>query len=227
MLNQTFTELLPSLEQGERVGREEFEARYAAMRPGTKAELLEGIVYLMASPVSIDHSRPHAMLMTWLGCYWVATPGVDLHDNVTLLLDESNEVQPDALLRLEDQLGGGSKVSHWVEGQPELVVEVGASSAFHDWQVKRKVYEQRGIPEYLLWQTPIQRLHWFQLVNGKYQALPMDREGIIRSQVFPGLWLNGPALLAGKLQQVMLTLQQGLASPAYAAFGTNLKEKYG
>jgi hypothetical protein len=53
----------------------------------------------------------------------------------------------------------------------------------------------------------------------------MDREGIIRSQVFPGLWLNSPALVAGKLQQVMLTLQQGLASPAYIAFETNLKEK--
>ena len=89
---------LPPLESGDRLTRHEFERRYQAMPQIKKAELIEGVVYV-ASPVrATRHGRPHAKIMTWLGTYWVATPGVDLQDNTTVRLDADNEPQPDALL---------------------------------------------------------------------------------------------------------------------------------
>jgi Putative restriction endonuclease len=70
-------------------------------------------------------------LNTWLGLYCFATPGVQGGDNATVRLDLENEVQPDGLLRLEPELGGKSRVTedHYLEGPPELVLEIAASSA--------------------------------------------------------------------------------------------------
>jgi hypothetical protein len=58
--------------------------------------------------------------MLWLGTYQAATPGVKLGDNATVRLDADNEVQPDALLRLEAALGGSSRISDddYIEGAP-------------------------------------------------------------------------------------------------------------
>jgi hypothetical protein len=41
------------LENGDRLSRYEFERRYQAMPNLRKAELLEGVVYIMASPLRI------------------------------------------------------------------------------------------------------------------------------------------------------------------------------
>lgn len=51
-------------------------------------------------------------------------------------------MQPDALLRLETAQGGGSRVTTdaYLEGPPELVVEIAASSAAYDLHDKRRVY---------------------------------------------------------------------------------------
>ena len=122
---------LPPLESGDRLSRSEFERRYSDMPHVKKAELIEGVVYV-SSPVRIIHSQPHANIITWLGVYSAATPGIRCYDNPTVRLDRDNEPQPDAVLRLET--GGTSHISAdgYLEGPPELVVEVAASSASYD-----------------------------------------------------------------------------------------------
>ncbi|HAG80868.1 MAG TPA: hypothetical protein DCL61_06775, partial [Cyanobacteria bacterium UBA12227] len=71
----------------DRLTRQEFERRYSASPHIRKAELVEGVVYV-ASPVrATRHGRPHGIIVTWLGDYCTATPGVDLHDNATVRLD--------------------------------------------------------------------------------------------------------------------------------------------
>jgi len=45
---------------------------------------------------------------------------------------------------------------------------------------------------------------------------------VIRSDVFPGLWLDVPALLKGDLARVLATLQRGLRSVEHAEFVTEL-----
>lgn len=216
MLNQAITQV-PCLENGDHLTRPEFERRYAAMPQVKKAELIEGIVYLPSPVRARQHGRPHALIMGWLGVYWAATPGIDLCDNTTVRLDLDNEPQPDALLRIE---GGTSRISEddYIEGSPELVVEIAASSASKDLHDKLRVYRRNGVQEYLVWQIYEQQLNWFSVQAGEYVLLAADNQGIICSQVFPGLWLAEPALLQGDLAAVLTYLQQGLQIPEHAAF---------
>ena len=213
-------ESVPPLKHGERLTREEFERRYEAMPHLKKAELIDGVVY-MPSPVRIDfHGRPHAQIMAWLGAYWIATPGVDLADNTTVYLDSNNEHQPDALLRIEPAQGGRSRIidEGYVEGAPELIVEIAGTSADYDLQEKLEVYRRCGVQEYIVWQTQDGRLDWFQLVNEEYVVLAPNAEGVIESQVFPGLRLAVVALIEGDRAKVSSELQAGLQTTTHAAF---------
>lgn len=211
---------IPPLESGDRLTRQEFERRYTAMPNLKKAELIEGIVYV-ASPLRFkSHGKPHGNLIGWLWTYTVATPGVELGDNVTVRLDLDNEPQPDVVLIVDEQLGGQAHISDddYVEGAPELVAEVAASSAANDLYDKKRVYRRNGVKEYLVWQIFDHKLDWFFLENGEYVPLDTDANGIIKSRVYPGLWLDVAALLAGEMTQVLASLQQGLNSQEHQDF---------
>jgi Uma2 family endonuclease len=165
--------------------------------------------------------------MSWLGVYCAATPGVYLGANATVRLDLDNEVQPDALLRLEPEAGGHSRISDddYVEGAPELIVEVAASSASYDLHDKLRVYRRNGVQEYLVWQVYDKRVDWFSLSEGEYIPLVPDASGVIHSQVFPGLRLAVAVLLEGDLARVLAELQKGLVPPEHAAFVERLGKK--
>jgi Uma2 family endonuclease len=215
---------VPPLENGDHLTRAEFERRYEAMPWLNKAELIEGVVY-MGSPVRSEvHAEPHATIVTWTGVYRAATPGVKVADNGTLRLDADNEPQPDVMLRIDARAGGASWLSlnDYVEGAPELVIEVAASSASLDLGDKRTVYRRNGVREYIVWQIYDRRVDWWALREGEYQPLLPDDAGVLRSEVFPGLWLDVPALIADNLANLLATLQHGLASNEHAAFVAQL-----
>jgi Uma2 family endonuclease len=221
---KTNPSILP-LESGDRLTRSEFERRYQAMPYLKKAELVEGVVY-MPSPVrATSHGEPHSYLMMWVTMYAVATPGVHSNDNTTVRLDVENEPQPDALLRLDAHLGGTSRISpdDYIEGAPEFIGEIAASSAAYDVHDKLRAYRRNQVQEYLVWRVHEQRLDWWQWQDGVYEPLAADAQGIVRSTVFPGLWLHIPALLKGNLTEVIATLQMGLASPEHEAFVARLE----
>jgi Uma2 family endonuclease len=218
---------LPPLESGDRLTRHEFERRYQAMPQIKKAELIEGVVYV-ASPVRMtNHGRAHAQLMAWLTAYWVATSGVDMGDNTTVRLDLDNEPQPDALVRIEPEVGGNSRISDddYIEGAPELVAEIAASSASYDLNDKLNAYRRNGVQEYIVWQIYENRLDWFSLQEGRYVSLQPDEAGVIRSFVFPGLWLAVNALRGGNLPEVLAVLQQGLQTTEHQAFVERLNQQ--
>ncbi|MGB3296067.1 MAG: Uma2 family endonuclease [Phormidesmis sp.] len=210
--------ILP-LESGDRLTRHEFEIRYAAMPHLKKAELIEGVVYL-TSPVRVQHGQPHSDIITWLGTYGALTPGVMVCDNTTVRLDADNEPQPDALLRIDHSKGGRSRISEddYIEGAPELAVEIAASSASYDLHDKKRAYQRNGVQEYLVWQASSQSFIWFSLQAGEYVALSADGSGILRSQIFPGLWLDVDAFGAGNLSQVLETLKIGINCTAHQEF---------
>ena len=217
----------PPLENGDRLTRREFERRYEAMPQIKKAELIEGVVHMPSAVRHRSHSRPHSQVMAWLGVYWAATPGVDLGDNATVRLDVDNEVQPDALLRLEPRMGGRSRISadDYIEGAPELIVEIASSSAAYDLHDKLKVYRRNGVQEYVVWQVYEKLLDWFQWSEGEYVRLMPDEGDVVRSRVFPGLYLAVAALLEGDLARVLAELQKGLGTDEHMAFAERLAEK--
>ena len=222
---KTTKTILP-LENGDQLTRHEFEQRYEQMPHVKKAELIEGIVY-MASPLRFtQHAEPHALIMTWLGTYWSATPGVKVGDNATIRLDAENEPQPDALLRIT--VDGQSTISRdgYVEGAPELIVEIAASTASIDLHDKLKAYRRNQVQEYLVWRVYDGEFDWFRLREGKYIKIKANEKGIICSEYFPGLWLAQEALLTGDLSRVLSILQQGLNSSEHQNFVNKLTDHY-
>jgi len=213
---------IPPLRSGDHLTRDEFERRYRAMPSVHKAELIEGVVF-MPSPVSAeDHGEPHFDLNGWLFVYRAHTPQVRGGDNATLRLDLDNEPQPDGYLRLLRECGGQSRlIEGYVTGAPEMVVEIAASSASYDLHEKLNAYRRNGVREYVVWRVWDEAVDWFVLHSGRFEPLaPAD--GIYRSEVFPGLWLQAHAVLRGDLAQVLQVLEQGLASPEHAAFAARV-----
>ncbi|MEY2984401.1 MAG: hypothetical protein RLZZ568_1018 [Cyanobacteriota bacterium] len=210
--------LIPPLENGDRLNSIEFERRTATLPEQIKTELINGVVYMAAALRYEGHGLPHSHIMGWLAYYMANTPGVALADNTTVRLDLDNQPQPDALLRLKQ--GGQSRVSQddYIEGPPELIVEIAASSASYDLYDKRQVYRRHGVKEYVVWQVYEQKIDWFYLSEGKYLTLDPTPAGLLESQVFPGLVLAVDALLAYDLAAVLATLQHHLNTDKHRAF---------
>jgi Uma2 family endonuclease len=215
---------IPPLRHGDRMTAREFERRYRAMPHVKKAELIEGVV-LMASPVRARmHSTPQSWLNGWLFVYRAHTPGVESGDHGTVRMDGRNVPQPDGLLYILREYGGQSSISRddYLEGAPELVAEVAASSQGFDSGTKLAMYQRNGVREYLLYRSEESEVLWYELRAGRYEPIQPDSDGILRSRVFPGLWLDASALLSGDAPRMLEVLQQGLASPEHAAFAAAL-----
>lgn len=208
------------LEAGDRLSRDEFEARYARLPHVKKAELIEGIVY-MPSPVRArKHAQPHILLGTWLETYASETPGVECFADATVRLDLDNEPQPDlALIKLAAK-GGQARISSddYIEGAPELVVEIVGSTRSYDLHQKKGAYRRNGVREYLAWITEEQRVLWWELRDGEYREIAVTNQGQLRSGVFPGLWLDTAAVLRGDMKAVLEALRRGLESREHDMF---------
>ena len=210
----------PLLEAGDRLSREEFERRYEQMPHLKKAELIEGTVY-MPSPIRYNlHAGPHSQLGTWIGYYASETPGVRCADNATVRLDLDNEPQPDLLLLKLPAKSGQTRISadDYIEGAPELVIEIVGSSRAYDLHPKKTAYRRNGVREYLAWITGEQRVVWWELREGEYREIVPAASGLLQSGVFPGLWLDVGALLGGDMKAVLAAVRRGLDSPEHRSF---------
>ncbi|MBP8292001.1 MAG: Uma2 family endonuclease [Caldilineaceae bacterium] len=214
------------LENGDHLTRTEFERRYDAMPNLRKAELIEGVVQ-MPSPIRIEHMEADLAVITWLGVYVALTPGVRGGGDGSVRLDADNEVQPDALLRIEEACGGQSRVAAdgFIEGAPELVVEISGSSASYDLHAKLNIYRRAGVREYVVWRVYDDAIDWFVQDEGRFVAQAPDEQGVYASRVFPGLRLPVQALLDGKLADVLASVQQGAQTQEHADFVKKLKSQ--
>lgn len=219
-------ERIPPLQNGDRLTAEEYDRRYEAMPPGFNAELIKGVVYV-ASPVSLDdHGGPHFDLIGWLCIYRIATPGIRGADNTTLRLHLNNRPQPDACLLIDPVSGGLVRiVNRYIVGGPELAAEVSGTSESLDLGDKLDVYRDNGVREYVVWRVFDEEIDWFVLRGDQYERLPLSPDGIYRSEVLPGLWLDPAPLLRGDMERVAQVAQQGIADPTHAEFVARLRRQ--
>jgi Uma2 family endonuclease len=218
--------IAPPLLAGQRLDQPTFHERYEAMPPATRAELVGGVVY-MPSPMRTDHGRESHLISGWLFHYQLHTPGIEGADNVTVKLDPESEPQPDSQLYIPAELGGQSAIDQagYFTGPPELVVEVTRSSRAYDLGAKKADYERAGVQEYLVVEIDPDRIRWFVRRGKRFEELTPDTDGVFRSQVFPGLWLDPRAFYNGDLTRLIEVLAQGLATPEHAAFAATLAER--
>jgi hypothetical protein len=215
---------VPRLLNGDHLTVPEFERRYEATPEVKFAELIEGIV-VMSPPISSFHSGPHGVLAGLLQIYAWATPGTDSDICGSLRLDGQNEYQPDVMLRIKSGPLARCKVAPdgLFEGGPELAGEIAVSSAGYDLNEKKAVYQRALVREYFVWQVMDAQIHWFALEEGQYVELKPRPDGVICSRVFPGLWLDVRALLAGEKEKLRRTLDKGIKSAAHRAFVKHLQ----
>jgi len=220
----TVTTAIPLLADGQRLNQSEFMRRYELAPPGFTAELIGGIVHV-PSPVGRRHGVSSVDAIAWLGLYRARTPGTEGLADATTLMNELGVPQPDAQLRILPKCGGQTRdEGQYVGGAPELVVEVSKSSRKIDLGPKRADYERAGVQEYIVAAVEPDEIHWHVRRRGKLARMRPDRDGLYRSKVFPGLWLDPSALSRGDLATVLAALDRGLATPEHADFVARLAD---
>ena len=161
------------------------------MPPETRAELIGGVVHIMSSPLGNPHGETHATVMWLARPLPFRTPGVEVADNASTALDDLGEPQPDALMRILPARGGQTHdLGNYIGGAPELVVEVAASSRSIDLGAKLADYERAGVLEYLVVTLDPDDVFWHVRRDDRLVRVPPDADGLYRSGVFPGLWLD-------------------------------------
>ena len=227
LVSPTGAPVIPTLEQGDHLTREEFHRRYEAMPDLKKAELIEGVVHMPSPVTHQQHGKPHFDAIFLLGCYVSHTPGTEGGDNSTLKLDLKNEPQPDAFVIIQPQAGGQVKFDDkgYIVGAPEHIAEIAASSASYDLHTKLEAYRRNGVKEYVVWRVLDRAIDWFVLVGDQFQRLVPTLDGWYQSRVLPGLWLDPVALIDGDLLKVFAVVQQGVASKEHHDFVATLKPK--
>jgi Uma2 family endonuclease len=210
------------LDSGDRMDSDTFMAIYERMPEGFRAQLIQGVV-LVASPMTDDHGRPNSHTSFWLGYYEARTPGVLSHAATTVALGPNNRPEPDASLTISPECGGRVRVEdHYLVGAPELIVEVSYSSRTVDLREKRAAYEAAGVREYVVVDLRDRVVHWLALRDGHFESVAPGDDGLHRSEVFPGLWLDAKALVEGDAPRLLAAVERGTASPEHAAFAERL-----
>jgi Uma2 family endonuclease len=208
--------VLPPLRAGERLDQPTFHERYGAMPEGTWAELVGGVVYI-PSPLRSEHGDYDEVSVMWTGTYRRSAKGLRGGRNATVILDVSGECQPDGPLRIPEELGGRTRiVAGYIVGPPELLIEISRSSRYYDLGEKKADYEREGVLEYVVFELDPDRVHWFIRRGDHFEELPPGPDGIYRSEVFPGLWLDPEAFYAQDIDRLVEVVEQGLTTPEHA-----------
>lgn len=217
----TVIDTIPELRAGDHLAADEFIRRWENEPKIRRAELIGGVVYI-PSPVSFSHGEMEWTVGLWLGVYQSATPGTGgAHNATTFMLDDVP--QPDLLLRVLPESGGQTSVEdNWLHGAPELIFEVCQTSEAYDLHEKLNLYQEAKVREYVTVLVHSGTIRWHRLVDDAYQIVNPDAAGVYRSRDFPGLWLDGPALLARQSDRVLEELKKGLDSPEHAEFVAKL-----
>ncbi len=217
---------VPPLANGDHLDQKTFHERYEAMPSGVRAELIGGIVF-MSSPQKKPHGRHHLRFSRWLDEYEEATPGTEGFVNSTDILGPDAEPQPDACLIVLPDYGGQTwgDDDGFINGAPEWLGEISDTTESIDLNRKKRDYEEAGVREYMVAAIRSGEVFWFSRRRGKFKPLAPGTDGIFRSEIFPGLWLDPEAFLQRDRKRLLAVLRQGLASPEHAAFVAKLAAK--
>ncbi len=214
----TIKEEVPLLKSGEVLARAEFLRRWEALPNLKRAELIRGVVY-MPSPLSLEPGDVDVLVGGWLVGYAAATPGCRPSANATWLLTEDSAPQPDNSLRVLPEYGGRTRRQGRLgAGVPEFLAEVCLTSADYDMHEKLELYQDAGVQEYLAVLLQAGEVRWHRLTEGRFAVVPLPADGVYRSEVFPGLWLDAAGLLAVDLARVLAVLNDGIQTPAHQQF---------
>ena len=203
-LRRQLLDVLLAPSQPTRMGYQEF---LNWLDEDTLAEWVDGEV-IITSPASLQHQTINGFLSQVMGIY------VEQHDLGKIILApfqmklETSGREPDLLFVASDQLDRLRRT--YLEGPASLVVEiVSPESAGRDRGEKFYEYERAGIPEYWLLDPQTRRAEFYQIgAEGQYHLIAPDAEGIYRSSILSGFWLQVEWLWQQPLPRVLDVLRE-------------------
>ena len=132
-----------------------------------------------------------------------------------------NMPQPDAFLYVLPAAGGQVRIAEdgYIEGAPELIVEIASSSASHDLHEKLNAYRRNGVREYVVWRVLDEGGRLVRPLRGPVRTVATRAGWAVPKRGLPRA-LARPELALIRVDRAALARadQQGLASPEHAAF---------
>ena len=145
---------------------------YKMLPEGTRAELIDNILYMPPSPTS-NHQITSADLLTDINYYLKKNRlGRVISAPMDVYLDEtSNAVQPDIIVVLNDQFDIIHKNGH-IHGVPAILIEIlSKGNKEHDLIRKKDLYERFGVREYHVVDPDTKLVLSFLISEGRYGAV--------------------------------------------------------
>ena len=176
----------PRLRAGARMSLEEF---LALGETDERLELIDGALYIMSTPTK-DHQFLLARLIVYFELYLDAfTPApAEVYQDITTILSPELQrvVEPDLVVILGGRNDIGGLI--YVEGVPDIVVEILSSDRSHDLVRKRQIYAEAGVWEYWILDPRHDTVTLLELRGGVYAARATLAAGdTLTTPLLPGL----------------------------------------
>ena len=176
----------PQLRAGARMSLDEF---LALGETDERLELIDGALYIMSTPTK-DHQFLLARLIVYFELYLDAfTPApAEVYQDITTILSPELQrvVEPDLVVILGGRNDIGGLI--YVEGVPDIVVEILSSDRSHDLVRKRQIYAEAGVREYWILDPRYDTVALLELRGGVYVARAALTAGdTLTTPLLPGL----------------------------------------
>ena len=106
-----------------------------------------------------------------------------------------------------------------------MVVEICLTSTEVDFGPKVALYQRAGVCEYVTIELFKKRIVWRVLQNDVYLAQSAPADGVLRSHVFPGLWLDVAGFWENNGAKMSAALNAGLSTADHQRFVEALRAR--
>lgn len=115
---------------------------------GNRYELIDGELFVTPPP-DLSHGRGALVLAAALLAYEREHGGRAQAAPTGVFFDQGSHVEPDVLYSRQENLDRWRRDQRYVDGAPDLVVEISSpSTRRRDLTLKRALYERHGVEEY-------------------------------------------------------------------------------
>jgi Uma2 family endonuclease len=201
--------MTPSAVQTRKLTLEEFLAMDFP-EDGAKRELVNGEIVVTPAP-NLPHKNVQSFLHEIFAFFKVRHPHYQAYSEFNLALWQGHHAIPDfAIARLEQHGGPCREADPFLEGPPDVVVEVlSPKGQWRDLVEKRGEYEQGNVPEYWIFDPAEGKALFLRLEAGRYREVGLPPDGVYGCASVPGLRLDVAAVFRNELAAGVAALGPG------------------